>query len=82
MEISARGRTSSRRRSPNVAKLKDTNGGGGNGHATSDFDLKQLLRALQAMRDGDFTVRLAPDQSILLGGDRVVDEEAVNRTCA
>jgi len=68
MEISARGRTSSRRRTPSAAKLKVANGGGGNGHAaSSEFDLKGLLRALQAMRDGDFSVRLAPDQTGLHG---------------
>ena len=71
MEISARGRTSSRRRTPAAAKLKVANGGGGNGHADSgEFDLKQLLRALQAVRDGDFTARLAPDQTGLHGKSR------------
>jgi CheY-like chemotaxis protein/HAMP domain-containing protein/signal transduction histidine kinase len=69
MEISARGRTTAaRRRTPQTDKTKATNGNGGNGHAAApDFDLKKLLRALQAVRDGDFSVRLAPDQ-IGLGG--------------
>ena len=33
----------------------------------SDLDLKKLLRALQSVRDGDFTVRLATDQTGLAG---------------
>ncbi|HEY4751262.1 MAG TPA: HAMP domain-containing protein [Steroidobacteraceae bacterium] len=40
-----------------------------NGHATaaSELDLRRLLRALQAVRDGDFSVRLAGDQTGLVG---------------
>jgi HAMP domain-containing protein/CheY-like chemotaxis protein/signal transduction histidine kinase len=69
MDISARGRTpTARRRSPPVVKPKATDGGNGNGHAPAgDLDLKKLLRALQAVRDGDFSVRLAPDQTGLAG---------------
>ena len=69
MDISARGRGSPRRRTPPVAKLKvPAVGRNGNGQAeAADFDLKKLLRALQAMRDGDFSVRLAPDQTGLAG---------------
>jgi HAMP domain-containing protein/signal transduction histidine kinase/DNA-binding response OmpR family regulator len=71
MEISARGRTlATRRRSaPAVkSKLARTNGNGNGGHAeTTDADLKKLLRALQAVRDGDFSVRLAPDLTGLAG---------------
>ena len=40
----------------------------GNGHAPgADLDLKKLLRALQAVRDGDFSARLPPDQTGLAG---------------
>src|SRR6188768_1992814 len=69
MDISARGRAAPRRRTAAVAKLKVANGNGNaSGHGdTTGFDLKKLLRALQAMRDGDFTVRLAPDQTGLAG---------------
>jgi CheY-like chemotaxis protein len=69
MDISARGRTlTARRRSSTTAKSKVTNGNGNGGHAeASDSDLKKLLRALQAVRDGDFTVRLAPDLTGLSG---------------
>ncbi|HKU90475.1 MAG TPA: HAMP domain-containing protein, partial [Steroidobacteraceae bacterium] len=69
MDISARGRAAPRRRAPAAVKLKVTNGNGsGNGHAAApELDLKKLLRALQAVRDGDFSVRLAPDQTGLAG---------------
>src|SRR5688572_33357506 len=33
----------------------------------SELDVKKLLRALQAMRDGDFTVRMPSDQTGLAG---------------
>ncbi len=44
----------------------------GNGHtpqdpADSDLNMRKLLRALQAMRDGDFSVRLPTDQTGLSG---------------
>ena len=39
--------------------------------AAPDLDLKKLLRALQAVRDGDFSVRLAPDQTGL--GGKIAD---------
>ncbi|HUQ11118.1 MAG TPA: hypothetical protein VM146_12450, partial [Steroidobacteraceae bacterium] len=70
MDNSAPGRTlTTRRRSPSAAKAKQQNGNGSNGgHAEApDADLKKLLRALQAVRDGDFTVRLAPDLTGLNG---------------
>src|SRR4051812_42495760 len=69
MDISVRGRAAPRRRTPAAAaKLKVPNGSDGNGNAAApEFDLKKLLRALQAMRDGDFSVRLAPDQTGLPG---------------
>jgi HAMP domain-containing protein len=73
MEISARARTAAaRRRSPAVAKTpKVGNGNGGGPAAAPEFDLKKLLRALQAVRDGDFSVRLAPDQTGL--GGKIAD---------
>ena len=40
--------------------------GTGNGHH-ADVDLKQILRALQAVRDGNFAVRLPADQTGLAG---------------
>jgi HAMP domain-containing protein/CheY-like chemotaxis protein len=69
MDISARGRAAPRRRAPAAGKLKVANGhGGGNGDASApELDLKKLLRALQAARDGDFSARLAPDQTGLAG---------------
>src|ERR1043165_8770772 len=68
MDISARGRAAPRRRAPAAVKLKVANGNGGNGQAAApELDLKKLLRALQAVRDGDFSVRLAPDQTGLAG---------------
>ena len=74
MDISARGRTlTTRRRSPSAAKPSTAkpnsangNGSGGSGQA-SDAELKKLLRAMQAVRDGDFSVRLAPDLTGLSG---------------
>ncbi|HET7812435.1 MAG TPA: HAMP domain-containing protein, partial [Steroidobacteraceae bacterium] len=68
MDISARGRGTPRRRTPAVPKLKlDNNGRDGHAPATGEFDLKKLLRALQSVRDGDFSVRLATDQTGLAG---------------
>src|SRR5512144_2023541 len=73
MEITARGRTATtRRRTPADAKSKVANGNGGNSHTVApDLDLKKLLRALQAVRDGDFSVRLATDQTGL--GGKIAD---------
>jgi HAMP domain-containing protein/CheY-like chemotaxis protein/signal transduction histidine kinase len=42
-------------------------GNGGEPVAESQVDLRKLLRALQAVRDGDFSVRLAGDQTGLAG---------------
>src|SRR5215510_14127021 len=68
MDISSRGRAVARRRSAPLEKAKSAGTNGANGHvASGEFDLKKLLRALQAVRDGDFTVRLAPDQTGLAG---------------
>jgi HAMP domain-containing protein/CheY-like chemotaxis protein/signal transduction histidine kinase len=73
MDISARGRTlTPRRRSSPVAKQKAGQANGNGSHAAgADFDLKKLLRAMQAVRDGDFSVRLAPDQTGL--GGKIAD---------
>ena len=73
MDISARGRTpTARRRSTAAAKNKiekvqGTNGNGSGHGSTPDDELRKLLRALQAVRDGDFSARLAPDQTGLAG---------------
>src|SRR5690349_16251779 len=69
MDISARGRsTTVRRRTSAAGKVKLANGNG-DGHAPSppEIDLKKLLRALQAARDGNFSVRLAADEAGLGG---------------
>src|SRR3954469_25663225 len=68
MDISTRGRPAARRRATQDEKIP-TNG---TGHAGApDLDLKRLLRALQSVRDGDFRVRLAPDQTGL--GGKIAD---------
>src|SRR3954463_10345297 len=70
MDVSVRGRSASTRRRTPAAKLKvpAANGNGGNGpSATGELDTKKLLRALQSARDGDFSVRLPPDQIGLAG---------------
>ena len=44
--------------------------GKANGHGADEgqsLDLRELLRALQAVRDGDFSVRLPSDQTGLAG---------------
>jgi HAMP domain-containing protein/CheY-like chemotaxis protein/signal transduction histidine kinase len=72
MDMSTRGRAASRRRTTPVVKLKVPSANGTGAHAASqDIDLKQLLRALQSVRDGDFSVRLATDQTGL--GGKIAD---------
>src|SRR5687768_5585352 len=76
MDISARGRTAAaRRRTPQSqkqdAKQKATNGNEARDLAAPELDLKKLLRALQSVRDGDFTARLPPDQTGL--GGKIAD---------
>ncbi|HEY0342413.1 MAG TPA: HAMP domain-containing protein, partial [Steroidobacteraceae bacterium] len=63
-----------RRTPPKAAKggsTKKIGNGGANGSDspadTSELDVRKLLRALQAVRDGDFSVRLASDQTGLAG---------------
>ena len=64
MEITPRGRAAARRRTSGNAKLKVANGHAADGLAPAvEVDLKKLLRALQAVRDGEFSVRLPPDQT-------------------
>ena len=52
-----------------AARAKQPNGNGRTNHdpAESDVHLRKLLRALQSMRDGDFSVRLPTDQTGLSG---------------
>src|SRR5580700_5962408 len=57
--------TPRRSRRTNGKQLRTSNGK----HAVSEFDLNvsKLLQALQSVRDGDFSVRLASDQTGLAG---------------
>src|ERR1700760_2081232 len=52
-----------------VKSVAKANGGsnGKGAHAEGDLDVRKLLRALQAVRDGDFSVRLSSDQTGLAG---------------
>src|SRR6187431_3343678 len=69
MDISTRGRSTGTRRRASQEEKRGTNGAG---HAAApELDLKKLLRALQSVRDGDFRVRLAPDQTGL--GGKIAD---------
>src|ERR1700729_1411450 len=56
------------RRKPAVAPKTKSNGNGNGSAAESQgLDMRLLLRALQAVRDGDFSVRLPGDQTGLPG---------------
>jgi methyl-accepting chemotaxis protein len=57
-----------RRRTAQAARTKAKAGGKAN-RITPDteLDMRQLLRALQAVRDGDFSVRLPSDQTGMAG---------------
>ena len=59
MDISARGRTHRGAPSYAAAIVKSDQGrsanGGGHVVSAAELDLKKLLRALQAVRDGDFS---------------------------
>ena len=60
---------------------EDGNGGANGGDApvdSSELDVRKLLRALQAVRDGDFSVRLASDQTGLAGKVADTFNEIVN----
>src|SRR6185437_2675946 len=52
--------------SPDLGRAVDANGHG-NGQLENSFDQHALLHALQAMRLGDFSVRLPGDQTGLSG---------------
>src|SRR5688572_24391165 len=57
-----------RRKKSSRAKPPAANGDGAPPNAAdSDVNLRKLLRALQAMRDGDFSVRLPGDQTGIAG---------------
>src|SRR3954471_5879012 len=53
-----------RRRANQAIKRKNANGSASD---DGDLDLKKLLRVLQAVRDGDFSVRLPSDQTGIAG---------------
>ena len=64
------GRGGSANKTGSAPKKKTGNGGANGGDAhdeASELDVRRLLRALQAVRDGDFSVRLASDQTGLVG---------------
>ena len=64
--------TQERVRSRASRALGRKNGGKRNGAKPEiDIDLKKLLRALQAVRDGDFSVRLPSDQTGI--GGKIAD---------
>ncbi|MBC8027912.1 MAG: HAMP domain-containing protein, partial [Steroidobacteraceae bacterium] len=70
MDISARGRSVAARRRSAAPKLKEpaSSGSGGPGPPVQgELDLKKMLRALQAVRDGDFSARLPTDMTGLAG---------------
>ncbi len=50
------------RRTPKINGSKASSNGG-NGGDEAGLDVRKLLRALQAVRDGDFSVRLGGDQT-------------------
>ena len=56
MATKATGRTTIAK--PSTSKARVTANGGGNGAAPTPHALQELLRALTAARDGDFSVRL------------------------
>ena len=73
------------RRTPKAGKVGSTkkigNGGASGGDSpvdSSELDVRKLLRALQAVRDGDFSVRLASDQTGLAGKVADTFNEIVN----
>ena len=82
MDISTRGRSTGTRRR---ASQEEKRGANGVGHAAApELDLKKLLRALQSVRDGDFRVRLAPDQTGLGGkiADAFNEMVSANQRCS
>src|SRR5580698_2887934 len=64
------GKGGSANKAGSAPKKKNGSGGasGSDGHdESSGLDVRKLLRALQAARDGDFSVRLESDQTGLAG---------------
>jgi HAMP domain-containing protein/signal transduction histidine kinase/DNA-binding response OmpR family regulator len=75
------GRGGSANKTGNAPKKKNGNGGANGDDAhdeASELDVRRLLRALQAVRDGDFSVRLASDQTGLAGKVADTFNEIVN----
>src|SRR5437763_1308238 len=65
MATKATGRTTIAK--PSTAKARAAANGGGNGAAPTPHALQELLRALTAARDGDFSVRLPARRGSALG---------------
>src|SRR5947209_4721335 len=65
MATKATGRTTIAKAS--AAKARATTNGGGNGAAPTPHALQELLRALTAARDGDFSVRLPARRGSVMG---------------
>ena len=84
MQIPARARRTAKagQKVDKAGTVKKTgNGGNGDNGAQADsteLDVRKLLRALQAVRDGDFSVRLASDQTGLAGKVADTFNEIVN----
>jgi methyl-accepting chemotaxis protein len=55
------------KRAPSSLPPVKTNGNGHSHHSDPALDMEELLSALQGMRDGDFSVRMAGDQLGLAG---------------
>jgi hypothetical protein len=60
------GKTARANGKPARANGKNLNGNGA-GAGADDVNMRKLLRALQAVRDGDFSVRMPSDQTGLTG---------------
>jgi hypothetical protein len=58
--------TSARRKKARPNGKPRANGSAAEAH-DADVNMRKLLRALQAVRDGDFTVRLPGDQTGIAG---------------
>src|ERR1700722_1239353 len=71
MQIQERARRTPKAGKAGSAPKKKNGGDGANSNdaheESSGLDVRKLLRALQAVRDGDFSVRLASDQTGLAG---------------
>src|SRR5262245_32192895 len=69
MDVQAPARRKKTRASASRAKqpVRSSNGNGHDGAADADVNMRKLLRGLQAMRDGDFSVRLPSDLTGIAG---------------